>query len=177
LTIWGFKEDWSAEVVLGVAALYISLGGFAVAIAEIRRAATVTTATEDAIKQTLTGVRASRLGITITQLRQTVNDLEEATIAKDTVGARRALNAWQYLAAEARGPLGKRFPDRQDLIVSLNQTLELGQGIKGLLAEAEGQALWPITESALTSMALVSNELAAMLEELIPTIQETHEHA
>jgi hypothetical protein len=175
--IWGANESWSSEVCLGVAALYISIGGFAIAIAEIRRAATVTTATEDAIKRTLTGVRASRLGITITQLRQAVTDLEQATIDKDAVGARRAVNSWQYLAAEARGPLGKRFPKEQDLMASLTQSLELGQGIKGKLAEAEGQPLWPITEPVLTAMALVSNELAALLDELTPTIQEAHEHA
>jgi len=171
LVAWGVKERWSSGIWLGVVAVYVSISGFAIAIAEIRRAATVTTATERAIKQTLTGVAASRLGITITQLRQTVEDLEQATIDKDHVGARRAINAWRNLASEAQAPLQRRFPKNPTVVPALNRSIELGQSIKGKLAEAEGQPLWPITEECLTCMEQVSNQLAALLDELMPTIQ------
>jgi hypothetical protein len=58
------------------------------------------------------------------------------------------------------------------LLDQLNDSLELGQKIKPRLAESEGQSLWPITEEALTAMASVSNELAALLEELMPMIED-----
>lgn len=172
LVFWGAKESWGTDVCLGVAALYISIGGFVIAIAEIRRAQSVSHATRRAIQRTLKGVRAGRLGITITQIRQTVSDFEQAIIDQDAVGARRAINAWAYLAAEARGPIAKRFPERNELMESLNRSLELGHKIKPRLAEAEGQSLWSITEETLGSMVAVSNELAALLEELMPMIED-----
>ena len=110
LFAWAVKEAWSAEIVLGVSALYVSVGGFAIAIAEIRHAATVTTATERAVQHTLKVVAAGHLTVSIVQLRHAVDDLERATDDKDPVGARRAINTWRNLAAEARGPLCKQFP-------------------------------------------------------------------
>lgn len=174
---WAVKESWSAEVCLGVAALYVAIGGFVIAIAEIRRAADVTTATERAIKRTLKGVATSRLAVTITQLRQTVDDLEQATDDGDHIGARRAINAWRNLASEAQGPLRKRFPDNAAVISALDRSIELGQSIKGKLSEADGQPLRPITGECLVAMEQISNQLAALLDELTPTIQEDDEHA
>jgi hypothetical protein len=92
LVVWGIKEHWDADKCLAVSALYVSVWGFVIAISEIRRAASVSQATKEAIARTLRGVRAGRLGITITQLRHSVAELEEATIDKDPLGARRALN-------------------------------------------------------------------------------------
>jgi hypothetical protein len=173
LLIWGPKEHWSAEICLGVAGLWIALWGFVLAVLEIQRASSVSKETRKAVNKTLKGVRASRLGITITQLRQTMQDLEDAAARKDADGARRAVNGWQYLAAEARGPLSKRFPGNEDLIKSLTVSLDEAFRIKGpVLAEAEGQPLWTITEKALAAMAEVCNELAALLEELMPATED-----
>jgi hypothetical protein len=172
LVVRGLEERWGAETCLGVAALYVSLGGFAIAIAEIHRAATVSEATEQAIKHTLKVVAAGHLAITITHLRHTVDDLEQATDARDSVGARRAINAWRNLASEARGPLRKQFPKDATVIPALDRSIELGQHVKGKLSEAENEPLRPITGECLAAMEQVSNDLAALIDELTPTIQE-----
>jgi hypothetical protein len=172
ILVWGPKEEWSADICLEVAGLFIAFWGFALAVLEIQRASSVSRETNEAIIRTLRGVRASRLGITITQLRQTVQDLEEATERQDAAGARRALGAWQYLAAEARGPLGKRFPGNTELLTLLTSSLEETLRTKAALAEVTDQPLWGITEHALAGLGEVSNELAALIEELMP--EEPH---
>jgi hypothetical protein len=168
LAEWAIQESWSAEIVLGVAAVYVSVGGFAIAIIEIRRAATVSKATDKAIKTTLTGIAASRLGVTITQLRQTIEDLEQATILKDPTGARRAVNAWRNLASEVQAPLQRRFPENTTIIPALHRSIEEGREIKGPLADAKKEPLWHITTKCLGSMEIVGNQLAGLLDELTP---------
>lgn len=158
---WAIQESWSSGICLAVVAVYVSIAGFGIAIIEIRRATTVSRATDEAVKKTLTGVAASRLGITITQLRQTVEDLEQATILKDSAGARRAVNAWRNLASEVQAPLQKRFPANTLVIPALHRSIEEGQLIKGPLAEAKKQPLWPITKNCLSSMEVVGNQLGA----------------
>lgn len=177
LIILAVTESWSSEISLGVAAVYISICGFAIAIVEIRRATTVTRATEHAIRHTLKVVAAGHLAIAITQLRHTVDDLEQATDDKDAVGARRAVNAWRNLASEARGPLRKQFPNDAAMIPALDRSIELGQHVKGKLSEAGDQPLRPITGECLAAMEQVSNQLAALIDELTPTIQEDGAHA
>jgi hypothetical protein len=172
---WALQEDWSAEIVLAVVAVYVSVLGFAVAILEIRRATTVSRATDEAVKKTLTGVAASRLGITITQLRQAVEDLEQATILMDTAGARRAVNSWRNLASEVQAPLQKRFPADTAVISALHRSIEEGQLIKGTLATMKKEPLWPVTKNCLSSMETVGNRLAALLDELTPVVSEQNE--
>jgi flagella basal body P-ring formation protein FlgA len=175
LAEWAKQGDWSSEIILAVAALFVSLGGFLIAFVEIRRAATVSAATAMAVQKTLTGVAASRLGITITQLRQTVEDLEQATILQDSAGARRAVNAWRNLASEVQAPLKKRFPTQTAVISALHRSIEEGQQIKGTLATTKKQPLGALTAKCLSSMETVGNQLAGLLDELTPVLSEDNE--
>lgn len=170
LVVRGIEESWSAEIILAVGALYVSIGGFVIAIAEIHRARSVSQATEMAIQGTLNVVAAGHLAVTVTHLRHAVDELEIATNDNKTDGALDAVNTWRNLIVDARGPFRRQFPSSTDVLDAIQHSLNLGQQVKGKLSEAEDRPLRPITGECLASMEQVANDLGELVGELTPAI-------
>lgn len=175
LVLWGHREHWDTPTSVGVAALAVSVGGFVVAITEIRNATTATKATKDAVRRTLAGVAASRLIESITLLRQATTELEEAADDNDIQNARRAINTWRSLGSGAEGALRRRFGKEHPVLASLQASLETARETKPALYE-EGKQVREVTSPCLTAMEGVSDELGPLLDQLLPTIDEANEH-
>ncbi len=171
LVFWGETANWDTGTALGVSGLAVSVWGFAIAITEVRKTATLTRATAEAVRRTLKAVAASRLAVAITQLRQIVLELEESAADNDSLGARRAVNNWRWIASEADGLLRRRFGDQLPSLGTIQSSLELARSIKPALFE-EGSSVRDVTAECLAAMEKAADQLAPLIEQLLPTIDE-----
>jgi len=171
LTAWGVLAEWDTSTALGVAGLGVSVAGFAIAILAIERTGTIAANTRDAIRRTLAGVAASRLGIVITQLRQSVIDLEEAAQSNDPRLGRATLNQWRHLAADAEGLVKRRFGAQHEGIALLSRSVRLAGEAKAALFEDGASVRIAITD-AVPAMEQATDQLGPLLEELLPTGEE-----
>jgi hypothetical protein len=160
---WATQESWSAEIILAVGALYVSIGGFIVAIWEIIRAATATEESTRAVDETLDEIARRRLETLLAHLRHATHSLEQANTYTDDVGAGRALDMWRDFAFDAEGALRRLFPDEHAVLSALQESIELGPNVKTKLREAQEQPLTPITANCLAAMERACNLLAPLL--------------
>jgi hypothetical protein len=167
----GIVSNWSLGDSLGVAGLALSIAGFFVAIVEIRRAQAVSKATETAVLKTLKSVAAGRLFVAITQLRQFVVDLEDASANSEGRRARDALNRWRQVGGDAEGLIRRRFGADHPSLSPLHRSIELAADAKEALFE-EGETVSDATAECRDAMSKTEDLLGPLLEELHPTIEE-----
>lgn len=180
LVLWGSHEHWDTPTAVGVAALAVSLvglsvavGGFTVAILEIRKAASVAEATSDAVKRTLRGVAAIELIGMIEQLRQAVIDLEEAD---NPAGVRLAIRTWRTVGSDAKGPLERRFGAELPALETLDTSIESARTTIAALRKSSESAD-EVTPACLEAMERAVDQLGPLREQLLPTMEELDEHA
>lgn len=167
LAAWGRAERWEAELATGVAGLWIGIAGFAVAITEIRRAATVSEATQKAVRRTLQAVAVNRLAVTITQMRQVVEQVEDARSRRS---ARKAINEWRLLASDADYFVRRRFGDAHPVLPTLARSLRVAGNTKRRLHP--NVDLERIKRPCLEAMDKATDELGPLLHQLLPNIDE-----
>lgn len=167
LIAWGWAAGWDGELATGVAGLWLGAAGFSIAIAEIRRAATASEATERAVKRTLVAVAATRLAVTVTQMAQTAEQVEASRSIEE---AREGLNTWRRLAGDAQGLVRRRFGARHKSLVTLRRAMRIVSETKSNLYSEPN--LNRALRDGLRAMDEVADELGPLLEQLLPTIDE-----
>jgi hypothetical protein len=162
----GRAHDWNSGTALGVAGLAVSVVGFAIAIAEISTASSKADTAYRVLNETLVAVASRRLAVVITQLRQTISELEAAVEADDANHSRLLLNQWRSLGQDAEGLITRKFgPDHRSM-ESLRKASKAARISKGKLYS--GAAVRDTTSPALTAMDNSCDELGPLLEQLLP---------
>lgn len=178
--LWGKAEKWDTPTALGAAGvdlagigLAVAIGGFTVAIVQIRRAVSAAQAARHAIERTLRGVAAIELIGMIERLSNASAELQGALDDDDCRGCLRALRAWQTLGSDAKGPIERHFGTDYPALEVLDKAVETSlTTMRGL---REGGAVKDIVPGCLEVLERASGQLGPLRNRLLPTMAELNE--
>jgi hypothetical protein len=178
--VWGRAEKWDTPTALGAAGvdlagigLAIAVGGFTVAILQIRKAASAARAARQAIERTLRGVAAIELIGMIERLSNAAAELQGALADDDSPGCLRALRTWQTLGSDAKGPIERHFGADYPALESLDKALEASLATMRELRE--GGAVKDVVPGCLEALERASGQLGPLRNRLLPTMAELDE--
>jgi hypothetical protein len=177
IVFWGLREHWDTATSLGVAGLVVAVGGFAIAIFEIRNAKSAAQATRKAVTRTLKGVAAVQLIRMIEQLRQAVIDLEDAVHRRDPNGVRRAIRTWRTVGTDAKGHLERRFGAALPALEPLDASIDAARTTMAALRREDDDPSIESASRCLEAMEGVVDQLGPLHERLLPTMDELDEYA
>ena len=147
---------------LGVA---ISVGGFSIAIWQIRKTQGAVEAARRAIVETQQRMTVNQLLVLLPQLAQLETEMEEAAATGDLAGWRRQVVRWRHVASEIDGLLGSS-DIAPELAVALHTTLALTAGAKPP-SVPDGRDLISVTQrqrSAVSAAVALAIELLGRLK-------------
>ncbi len=174
LLVVGLMSKWSFGEALGVAGLALAFWGFTLAIFEIHRARTVAVATKEAVQVALRQVDSGRLAITITEMQQLVETIQDSCDDGDRKSFRRFVSRWRLLAGSAVGLTDQRFGEGHPVIPLLRRSIRLGRETHRDIYE-EGASLRDAADDFLTAMTAAADELTPLTERLLSTMEATDE--
>ena len=173
LAFWGYVSKWNLGESLGVVGLAVSIAGFSLAIWQLQKTQSAAATAFGAIHDTLRGVAASRLGVVIVQMRQAIQEYEEAIAAnpQDLNKAKSALTRYRELGGDAETLIDRRFGGDSDALASLRESREIARITKARMFGVDQGP--PDFQTCLERMEHTADALAPLLEQLWPAIKET----
>lgn len=129
--------------VVAIVSLVVTIGGFAVAITQIRRGIRASEAAERAATTTADRIAANQLLGLVPQLQLLESELGACTQSNDHDGATRILLKWRHVSSQARGILLRGSTDQAGVLEQLQRAAALTTTAKESLIDRTK----PVSES------------------------------
>lgn len=170
LVALGFALKWSFSDSIGVAALAVSIFGFALAIHEIQRARTVALATQEKVDKTLREMGRRRLQTAVVELQGLASRTEQAFRSNETQAFLILSERWRDLAGMVTAMVGQRSGEEAKVVTDLEEARRLGREAKKAMYE-QGKALGETAGEFVAAMTLARDALPQLAEELLATME------
>lgn len=166
----GSGDPFGWRDVVALSGLVLTVGGFWIAIRQIRKSVSASRAAQGAVTITSERLTQNRLLILASQLQLAEVDLDDAVASDDRRAVEKALVRWRHLAASIRGTLN-RIGGYQETTEQLAECL--GHVIIAKDALRQGsKPLSTATARASALIAAVTDAVGSIAEE----VSTTHEH-
>ncbi len=158
---------WSFAEYIGIAALLVSILGFAVAIAEIQRTESVAYATQEAVAAERHRARVEQLKVAITELPHLTRAIEIACSQDQLQSFEFLSNSWRRQAVNAKTLFARLPGGYEQMIESLDDAVRLGRETETAVQRKPTDML-ATAENFINLIKEISDELPFVAEVLPP---------
>lgn len=145
---------------LGIFGFLLTILGFGVALAQIRKTKRAVDAAADAVRIGTVRIRYNQLLVLAPQMQYLEGELDGAIQQDDHFGAERVLLRWRQLATSVHGILGPMGSEYATLVEDIDKTRSNAIATKGKISESRG------AKRVATLVAVVHKEISSVNDTL-----------